>query len=280
MKIRRGIIAAVLGCIVVASCIKRPPTALAPAEVMRRAVFQNQILDSVSFDMTALFRANRLPGTLSGSVSATGVFHSTERTWSADVRFDVSNLAPNAKERRSSGTFALSAPSPGSLFVLPRSIDSSFQVGGAEKALLGQWWRLTGGTGSLQAPSVSTPDPHVVEMYARILNVTGGGLERELGGRYVYHYRVKIGSGELLNLVGVPSGGVPDVAGDVWINPDSFVLERARWTIRRLPFEDGMIDSDLDIHLRDFNVAPSATLPEGSGALFPLDTILDIISVR
>jgi hypothetical protein len=249
---------------------------------MRRAVITSQKADSVSFDAWASVRfADR--STLSGSIVTHGVLRNIDGTWSAEATLNLLRSDTAHGEQRGSGTLVFSSPAIGSLFVLLEDVHGQLITTPTSLGDVGgTWWRLSLASGSSIRTSGTTPDPRLVDAYTTAIQIVGGGLETE-GRSAVYHYHVMIGADTLNAYIAGTAGKIAQsttAVGEVWINPTTFVLERARWNISNLPTRLGAISCTLGIVFADYNHAPPIRLPVGSGFSVPFDTIFDIFSSR
>jgi len=280
MYARRGIFVVCLGSVLLASCGKRP-VELPPQEVIRRTVLRSQTIDSVSYEGIASLALDGKQE-LSGNVAVSGVIRTIDRTWAMEAAGEFVKKEGGNILRKGSGAVSLSSPKPGALFLrIERLQGPLFKMPVLSGSVLGKWWRTTGTAAEVIQGTGGTPDPRLVDAYVSALEVMGGGLE-PLGGGFVYRYSVRVSSGALWNFMKrmPPRSGAPsfDARGEVWIDPSTFLLQRAKWTVRSFPVRSGNLHATLEVVLREYDRAPDIPLPEALRSVLSPDTIFDIFS--
>ncbi len=280
MRVQRGIFVVCLGSVLLASCGRRP-VELPPEEVIRRTVLRSQTVDSVSYEGIASLVLDGKQE-LSGNTAVSGVIRNIDRTWAMQAAGEFVKKEGGKILRKGSGAVSLSSPKPGALFLrIERLQGPLFKMPVLSGSVLGKWWRTTGTAAEVIPGTGGTPDPRLVDAYVSAVEVLGGGLE-PLGGEFVYRYSVRVSSGALWNfmkrLPPLPGTSSFDARGEVWIDPATFLLRRAKWTVRSLPVRGGNLSATLEVVLREYDRAPDIPLPEATGPALSPDTIFDIFS--
>ncbi|MFA5800208.1 MAG: hypothetical protein WC840_04590 [Candidatus Peribacteraceae bacterium] len=280
MRVQRGIFVVCLSSVLLASCGKRP-VELPAEEVIRRTVLRSQTIDSVSYEGIASLALDGKQE-LSGNIAASGVIRSGDHAWAMQAAGEFMKKEGGKILRKGSGAVSLSSPKPGTLFLrIERLQGPLFKMPVLSGSVLGKWWRVAGTAAEVIPGTGGTPDPRFVDAYVSAVEVLGGGLE-PLGGGLVYRYSVRVSSGALWNFMKrMPTwSGAPsfDARGEVWIDPSTFLLQRAKWTVRSFPVRGGNLHATLEVVLRAYDRSPDIPLPEALGSALSPDTIFDIFS--
>lgn len=265
-------------CLLAASCGSAPD--LPPGEVIRRAVINSHLLDSVAVSVSASFGTEG-SSSLSGSLVAQGVLRNGGQAWSADAAFDTERTGRTGY-KHASGRIIASVPGDGRTFLRFESLqglDIKFPVLSSTGTTSG-WW-VIGTESKPDAPTVAqtAPDPAVLDSYASALTVTENmGTQRGRDGTLQYHYRVKLDPSFMRSLAGSDTDDAT-AEGELWISTVDFSLRRVQWVIGGLPTSSGPIGLRVDAAFSDQNRAPLVRRPTGSAATLPLDSIFAIFSL-
>lgn len=255
-----------------------PPKALPSDEVLERTALASQKLTSLAFtvNMSGSFfgqlsndrmaghghlkgvlhdQGNALEASVSGSL--TGVMSGSD----AAMTFSGRIVAFNQKEMYVRlDTFTLSPERPD----VP--MDS---IG----LMLGTWWHLEGNGAS--GAVLTTPDPTFLQAQTEALSITEDHGVEKRDGRYMYHYDALLDRKKFSDLL-KKQGNVQDVdinelhvAGEVWIDAETFVLRHAVWHLSKIPTGDGELTSTISMTLSDHNNAEPVRVPTSSKTLTP-----------
>jgi|GEM_PF-3211172 hypothetical protein len=262
-------------CIMLTACFNHEPAPLPSDEVLRRTVLNSQTVDSVAYLGTAGFK---IAGKYfsSGSLAVRGVLRNIDRSFSLQSDLNVM-LGSDPAVPNSIIAVSLSSPSPGELFVRVDNANVRFQNPASFSGnILGKWWRLNSGSGSARS-SGAIPDPGLMNVYSSAIKVMAGGLEKESGGRYVYHYQVDIAPETLLKFAPLtPYSSVPEARGEIWIDAETFRLDRAKWFLKQFPTQIGLATAAIDLNFNNYNRASAIIMPDESAPVMPVNTIFAI----
>lgn len=275
----RGFFTVVFGfavCILFAACFNHEPAPLPSDEVLRRTVLNSQTVDSVAYLGTAGFQITGKYFS-SGSLAIHGVLRNIDRSFYLQSDLNVV-LSSNPASPKNIIVMSLSSPSPGELFIRVDSANVMLQTPASFSGnVLGKWWRVNSGSGSANRGGGAIPDPGLMNVYSSAIKVTSGGLEKELGGRYVYHYQVDIEPETLLKFAPLTSySSVPEARGEIWIDAETFRLDRAKWFLKQFPTQTGLATAAIDLNFNNYNRASAIIMPDESAPVMPVNTIFAI----
>lgn len=275
MQLARFIIIA-LSTLLLVSCLSRAPEELPPQEVLRRAILETITLDGVNIDA-----AMTLSGAVSGSSLAsfvlTGTLAPIKHAWVIDVGSTVNG---STKSPLMVKCELVSLPS-GDLYLrldeLRTAASGSMlrQPTGFSGSILGRTVRIVRGVPS-QVP-LAGPDPNLVDVYASAIDILSGGLRQMPDGSYVYQYAVRINPAMMGD--GQKSGEQTTITGDLAIDPTSFAVRRADWTLTSVPSALGLFDATVALRFHEHNTV-TLSLSALTGSDVPIESIFDMFSFR
>ncbi len=260
------------------SCFSRMPEELPSQEVLRRAILETITLDAVNIE-AALTVSGAVAGSSSlASFVLTGTLAPLRHAWIIDVGSStITGLVMSPLRIK----FELVAMPSGDIYLRVDELQSTAsgsilrQQAGFSGSILGRPVRIVRGTAS-QVP-LAGPDPRAVEVYASAIEVLSGGLRQVPDGSYVYQYGVRINPAMLGDAQ--TSGKQATITGELTIDPQSFALRRAHWTLSSLPSALGVFDATVDIRFHNHN-AVRLSLPALTGSDVSLESIFDMFSLR
>lgn len=222
--------------LLLSSCAERH---IAPEEVLRRTAVASQEMRSARFEV----QGEVTMGTGSGWAFAagSGVLQDGGRASRFALHLQSLSVVQNGTD------VDVILLGPCDVFLRPTVIGAGAELIGfprdASGALLNRWWR-TGCAGS--APSLFlTPDAGLLRLQVRALRVEEDrGIEVSEGGP-AYHFVVSLDQDRLQNFLSAAEGGTAAdafslrssldqyaITGEVWIDRDTFVLQRLSWSLQ------------------------------------------------
>lgn len=264
-------------------------SSLSPEEVLKRTATAAQSLESAQYTATGEFDAReghkwradgslRMDGAMLGGgkqmrmqLDTESLYHDGEGDHAIDATLEVLVIGKNEVYMNLHSFTA----QPGSNLFRPELIG----------AVASKWWLLPPGD-TLPAGSTVTPDPSLLHAQSAVVSVTRDrGLE-EVRGRMSHHYDVEINHEKLvayLSKVAEERGeefSVADVEdqfeamdadGQLWIDAETYYIQRLRWVVESLPLESGGKASlSFTVDFRDHNQAPPLSPPEDFELFTPL----------
>ncbi len=240
-----------LGLLLLASCARA--SVLPPDEVLKRAVVASGQLQSSSFDVSIAFTADspsmkgsgsaQLKGVLQDgghavgfALTAKGSLTQGGKDFTADISADV------ASDRDRQTFFRINKLNFVPAF--PLLSDETLT------RLLGQWWKSAPGA---PGPAVSvSPDPGLLRAQSEVIRVTRDHGIVPLGDGEAYFYDVSLDQEKMMAFLQkmAEQNSAPfdakaaraslqgyNAAGQVWIDDDSFLIQKVVWTVG--PVENG-----------------------------------------
>lgn len=266
------------GLLLLSAC--RRAGSLLPDDVLRRSTAASAQMQSVEFDATldATFTSPRLSGRaeLRGTLARGG----QEAAFSLSLNGSSIQRVGKADTRTNLQLVADVVSEADAVYVLLHtlSVDPEVPALRGAQSMLGKWWKAPR-DGSGLGPSL-TPDPQFLRAQAAVVRVQRDmGLER-INGRDAYHYAVTLDPEALIALMastaekkGTPFNAAQartelqqyDVNGELWIDAESFLLHRLRWTVDSRP---PALHIEFGADLRKHNAAAGVVIPS---AAEPLD---------
>jgi hypothetical protein len=203
-----------------------------PQEVLRRATLASQNLRSVAFEGQADIVGKGMDGT--HLIFTNGILQDGGRQMACSVEVQGKNDRSVKADVVAEGSFYFRP-------LVVRGIPGSGEV----RAMTGSWWKLSGGSGAVQAASV-TPDPRLLRAQSEAVDIVRDAGEEMMGESRVHHYEVAVNPQKLLRFLqmrtteqgGTPSSGNVEgelskyeAKGQLWIDTKTYILHRLQWTI-------------------------------------------------
>jgi hypothetical protein len=172
----------------------------------------------------------------------------------------------------------------------------------------GQWWRMPGKEGT--SPVSVSPDPGLLAAQSQVITVTADKGINSIRGKRAYMYDIAVDPVRLLaylkTMAKTNSQPFDEAAmkadlqtytaiGKLWVDADSFDMERIEWDIRRVQDDKETLTATLHIDFTLHDSAPPIDVPAtsrvfgapptGSAALLPVPsqsggddpTLLDVM---
>ncbi|MDD5055545.1 MAG: hypothetical protein PHZ00_04740 [Candidatus Peribacteraceae bacterium] len=270
----RSIIGGVFIGIMMTGCGNSPPS-LKPEEVLRRTVITGRMLDSVALSTSGSMKLTNEGRISTIGMSATGVIHAGA-AWSLHLKTVSNKISSTGSGNRIVTT--LSSPSGGPVLLRLDAVDGP----DAAKILrllsgstLAQWWLLAGDPSVSKSRQVTAPAHQDIGAFLTAFRVRNDHGITGDDGRREYHYSLEARPD--LGVKTDPESEGVTVAGDVWIDAETFFLTRAVWHFADVPTIAGILSGTITVNLRDHNRASDFVIPSASAVRFPLKSFLNIV---
>ena len=274
---------AAAACLLAAGCTQ-PRVQLQPSEVLHASVVASNTLDSFSYALQAGIRLSE-----DGIAAMTGA-----------LRID----GTLRRERTiATGIGSMEVARPGPLGMVMLRIDGAYalvpqqrpaiRVDGVSTASGGvmlqrdterRWISLPLEDSPSPMQSASRIDQRWIALQTSALQVTKDLGLAEVDGRDAYHYAVALDVDALQAMfAGQDSQELRDTLrdrlnGEVWIDADTFLLQRAVWRLSDLQMPEGSLSMDLDVAVFDHNRAQAQIAPPMPNEIeYPDDAIFATI---
>lgn len=245
---------------------------LPPDEVLRRTFFQSSSLDTYSYTAQGAVSL-RGRDVFSGSLLLEGAVK-RGGAWSANAASDIERVS-NQTIGRLDGILHLRSPGNGILYIKTTGIagEEGDHITRALAPVTTDGWTRFAFPVSRNRAGMTMPTQEMIDAQVSALRVTADRTDPE---EDYYEYDVEL-SDESLSLLGseVRSGAL---TGTLWIDRRTFVLTRAHWTASALMTPAGTLSFVMDVSFSLQNETLLPSMPLGTGATLPLNTIFDIIS--
>ncbi len=261
---KRTLMTMMSGVVLLSACSAQPEP-LPATEVLKRAMIVGQSMQSADINAAVEVTTTGgiwLQGALQGVVRDSGL--SLHGTASGSVASQPASF---------SGVVTI--PGTGEAFV---RLDELTWPGFSDVPMTwGQWWRS--GNRQHSPTTKSVPNEPLIDRQLQALKLRKDfGLEEVQNG-FVYHFALEIDAQALQSLqrsaqdasglaMQLPSGW-----GEVWINAQTFVLERALWTVQDVPLPKGTANLTLDIQLTHHGKGGDLLLPVGDVGVVGDDSV-------
>jgi len=266
---------------------------LPAAEVMRLASQKSSELQSARFAMEADFRTQRVSFPSAGTVRLNGVLQDggNEVQFTLDVDALVSPTTDDARTFRLLGNAdILLMPRQETylkLNTLKTDPEQNFFHVQLLNAVLGKWWLFPsqGATASALPGGTITPSPNLLKAQSQVVRVRRDDGLTILDGKRVYHVLVEVDPAKLLAYLEQVARERQEsfdrsaaqrtlerlkADGELWVDAETFFLQRVTWDVESLEEEDGMIISgSFFVNLSDHNAVPPIVPPKDAQILSP-----------
>jgi hypothetical protein len=242
---------------------------LPSAEVLHRSALASNTLDSFGFTFDVdleLFR--KQIATMTGAIHGTGVVRKERSVATGELSVLLST--------NSSGSLAVASRIDGAFAIVPQQrpmvrIDGvSTESGGIllMRDVGKRWISLPLDDDPAPQPSLSAQrvDQQWIGLQASALEVRQDFGIENVGGIRMYHYSVALKQEVIDALIDSKDLGLKlllrnQLAGEIWIDANSFVLRRASWKLHDLSLDRGMLSLRADVSVFDHNYAQAAVSP-------------------
>lgn len=271
-------------------CGCRRAGGLPPDDVLRRSTAASSQLQSVQYDVTIDLDMNNPLMALSGNAKMSGTLAGggQDAAFSAVVNGTMTRTGGVAMTLQTTADVVSEAQNS-YVRVHTLAVQPEPTLFRGSQAMLERWWKIPREPGQFPSQPL-TPDPQFLRAQAAVVTVTEDhGLER-LNGGDAYHYTVAIDPDRLVQLMQstAQQGGKPfdaasaraqilqyDATGDLWIDADSFLVQRLAWSVTAKTPQGKTPTMRLrfDASLKNHNSAPAVVIPADS-QLFQNETFL------
>ncbi len=261
-----------MGILLLQSCKRQG--SLQSDDVLRKAVTAGSQLQSADFDAKIDFTLTNAVMPWKGSLHLTGAVANGGRQ--SDVTAHAVVSASGKSPQNIQGDARLISDADQQYFtVTTLNAQPELPLVTQLQKAAGTWWHTASPQSS---PEEISPDPVMLKAQASVVKVTQDhGLER-VRGHDAYHYSVVLDPQKLVEFMKTlpdqsQSGklleqfGKYDVAGELWINAESFALERGQWVISAKD-QSGMqmhISADFEHQNDAQKISPPKEFQEFSG---------------
>jgi hypothetical protein len=268
--------------------------ALAPDEVLRRAVAAGGVLQSAALTGKLTADVREEGKRAQGEAAFTGIIQGGGSEAQLQTTLQGTFEEQGNASQVQAAFDVVSASRQGTFFYF-----RSFTVSPASSSLraegvmpfLEKWWMLPA---SGKQPALTlTPDPKFLRMQAEVVKVTHDKGIRSVDDRKAYVYTVALDPEKLLQFLRRATEQAGEVfdeeqarldlqgwsaEGELWIDTQTFYLHRLQWTLRHAAPQatDRTITLELDVH--DHDHAQNVMIPEGAAPLPALPDLLQALS--
>lgn len=279
----------ILLCIVLVGC--KPPAkelvVLPSAEVLERAAKATRMLESVQYLLQGQFDLESEAIAAKGTLRMDGMLQEAGKQlrFQLDVTADVTGVEDSSID----GTLEVVMLSDDEVYMNLHSLTAqpSSSVFHPELigAIAGTWWLLPPEDNAPVTGGPITPDPRLLHMQSQVIQVDNDHGIVDLQGEMAYHYDVSIDSQKLLQYLEAVAKEQDDefspeevqeslenisATGQIWINPETFFIEKLSWKIAALPLQFGStVSSSFTMHFRKHNEAPPILPPQDAKVFNP-----------
>ncbi len=252
---------------------------------MKQAAARSGFLQSVVFDMTAdiagtIRKETGMTG--KGRLTVHGITQDAGRMTQAGIVFSGSLGGPSAHSAELDMEM-ISEKDGGTYFFL-RTLNVTPQhpllPTDAFRTFLGQWWNMASPAAGISPVTVS-PDPGLLLAQSQVIRIVKDNGIRRIRGRRAYVYDVTVDAGKLMaylkkqaeqqgkefdEAAAVRDFSRYSAAGQLWVDADSFHVQRVTWDIRGNENGSETLRADVIVDFSAHDAAPAIAPPAAAKA--------------